>query len=616
MSPTVILWSFCSSACVCFALIHFFIWARGRYAAHLLLSVASLSVAAVGIYELLMMHSATTQAYANAMRWIHVPIFFTIVSITCYVRGYFKTGPLWLMALVIAIRMLVVIVDFLAPTNVNYSSITALRPTRFLGGETVMVAVGVANPWSRVAQVGALLFVGFVLSASVELWQKGGRENRRRALLVGGSISLFSLLSVIQSLLVTEEILTIPYLISVPFLIPVVVLAFEMSDQVVQGALLAGQLETSRAALHKLEQRMRLAATAAELGFWQYDVTTGKVWLSDRANELLGWIASNDHPRLEELIPKVVEEDRDRIASAYNESLQENGFQTEFRMHTSGSAIRWLGVRGDVERDGSGNPVHLRGVISDITLRRKMEHELAKQRAELAHLSRVASLGELSAALAHELNQPLTAILSNAQAAARFLAQEPCDLQEVKSILKDIIDANHRAGETIRRLRRLFQKGQVERELIDVNSAIHEVLRVMHTDLINSRVVVRTHLAAQVPAVRGDQVQLHQVLINLFLNACDAMNSVESDSRRLTVSTFTGDKGQLRIDIADRGTGIPQGDLQRIFEPFVTTKPTGMGMGLAVCHTILAAHGGEIWASNNVDGGATIHISLPKAGAR
>jgi signal transduction histidine kinase len=109
---------------------------------------------------------------------------------------------------------------------------------------------------------------------------------------------------------------------------------------------------------------------------------------------------------------------------------------------------------------------------------------------------------------------------------------------------------------------------------------------------------------------------LHQVLINLFLNACDAMNSVESDSRRLTVSTFTGDKGQLRIDIADRGTGIPQGDLQRIFEPFVTTKPTGMGMGLAVCHTILAAHGGEIWASNNVDGGATIHISLPKAGAR
>jgi C4-dicarboxylate-specific signal transduction histidine kinase len=216
----------------------------------------------------------------------------------------------------------------------------------------------------------------------------------------------------------------------------------------------------------------------------------------------------------------------------------------------------------------------------------------------------------LSGSLAHELNQPLTSILSNAQAAQRFLAHEVPDLKEVREILTDIVDADRRAGEVIRRLRLLLTKGEVQAVALDVNEVIHDVLRLMRSDLINQGVHADMDMAAGLPNVRADRVQLQQVVLNLLVNACDAMSAVPAVERRLSIKTERKG-GEVMVSVSDRGCGIPADRMDRIFEPFFTTKTAGMGLGLAVCRTIITAHGGRLWASNNDARGATVHFVLP-----
>ena len=237
--------------------------------------------------------------------------------------------------------------------------------------------------------------------------------------------------------------------------------------------------------------------------------------------------------------------------------------------------------------------------------------EALQQRKQLIHLSRVAMLGELSGSIAHELNQPLAAILSNAQAAQRFLAQDKASLCEVRQILKDIVDEDKRAGELIRRLRILFKKGEIELQPLDANELVLDVLRLMRSDLINRRITASSELAPQLPEVRGDRVQLQQVLLNLLINAADSTPEGASEVHPLVVRTTRIGSGEVCISVTDQGRGIPPADLQQVFEPFMTTKTHGMGLGLTVCRTIMHAHRGRIWAENNAGPGATFHFSLP-----
>lgn len=243
---------------------------------------------------------------------------------------------------------------------------------------------------------------------------------------------------------------------------------------------------------------------------------------------------------------------------------------------------------------------------AEISDRLQAEEERRLQRLELAHLSRVAMLGELSGALAHELNQPLTAILSNAQAGQRFLARLPPDVAEVGEILHDIAEDGRRAGEVIQRLRALLRKGGAERVPLDLNRMAGEVLRFAHSDLIARNVTVTTRFDRSLRPVRGDRVQLQQVLLNLILNGCEAMSARPGVERRLAIVTGPDeDAAGVRVAVADGGTGIPPEMIERIFEPFVTTKEQGLGLGLVICRSIVEAHGGRLWAANNAEGGAT-----------
>jgi two-component system sensor kinase FixL len=200
--------------------------------------------------------------------------------------------------------------------------------------------------------------------------------------------------------------------------------------------------------------------------------------------------------------------------------------------------------------------------------------------------------------------------LSNAQAAQRFLARDSVDLGEVHDILKDIIDQDRRAGAVIGRWRTLLRKGEIQLQPLDVNDVTNEVLRLAHNELIAHNVTVVARLTPGLPAVRGDRVGLQQVLLNLIVNACDAMKLNEAARRHLTVVTGPDGAGAVQISIADRGGGIPADRLERVFEPFFTTKEGGLGLGLAICRSIVAAHGGRLWVANNADHGATFCFTL------
>ncbi len=241
----------------------------------------------------------------------------------------------------------------------------------------------------------------------------------------------------------------------------------------------------------------------------------------------------------------------------------------------------------------------------------RAELQIAQQRNQLAHLSRVSTLGELSGSIVHEISQPLTASLSYAHSAQRLLGKSEPDLKEVREVLGEIVAAAHRAVEVIRRLRQLLKPGEVQFQPLSANELVEEVLKLLRGELIDRGVTAHSELAPELPVLQADRVGLQQVLINLVTNACDAMADTPREARSLTIRTGLDGKGFVLISVCDSGPGIAEGKLEQVFEPFFTSKEHGMGLGLSVCRTIVNAHGGRLWAERNTDRGATFHLSLP-----
>jgi two-component system sensor kinase FixL len=272
---------------------------------------------------------------------------------------------------------------------------------------------------------------------------------------------------------------------------------------------------------------------------------------------------------------------------------------TEFQVEISLNAFRF--------DDGS--------VTLAIIVDRTERYELERNRRDLAHLTRVSTVGQLTASLAHELNQPLTAILSNVQAAQRFLTADPIDLDEVREILNDIVQADYRASEVIRRIRAVVKKGDLEVVSLDLAGIIRDVVLLVRGDAIVRGTRVTLDVEDDLPPVRGDKVQLQQVMLNLLLNAFDAMNDLPPVDRVVSVTLMRESSNTICIAIRDRGHGLTVDKLDKIFKPFFTSKPQGLGLGLSISRTIIDMHHGRLWAENNIDRGATFFVTLPVGNA-
>jgi PAS domain S-box-containing protein len=611
VSWVTVLWLFVASACLTFAGIHSMIGFRRPSRTDVLFAWTAASGSAVAVFELVLMRAQTPEAYGAALQWMHVAIFSLVTSIVLFVRAFLGAGSWWLAGATIATRAAAsLVVNFLRSPNLNFVEIHGLRRVAFLG-DAVAVADGVVSPWTRLGEASSILSVLFLANATAAVWRRG---DRRRALAVGGSALFWIVSGAGITALIHAGVLRWPYLISLPYFGIVATMSYGLTSDVLRASELARRLDESEDVVRERNSRIRLAAEAANLGYWAWDLASGEIWMNERGRQMRGF-SPGERIDFDRFLSTVHPDDRDEVRRSVRDSFENGGeFEREFRV-LHGGEVRWMASRGAAERDRTGRVVRVLGVSIDTSRRKAEERQAQSRENELAHLSRVAMLGELSGSLAHELNQPLTAILSNAQAAQRFLARNGGSPEELREILRDIVEEDKRAGEVIRRLRLLLKKGEIDVQPFDVAEVVEEVLKLLRSDLVNRGVSVRADLAAGLPPVRADRVQIQQVLVNLIANGCDAMSGDGSAERRILLSAVAAAENGVQVSVSDAGPGIPPADLERVFEPFVTTKPEGMGLGLTVCRTILLAHGGRLWASNNSGRGASFHFTLPTADA-
>jgi C4-dicarboxylate-specific signal transduction histidine kinase len=287
-----------------------------------------------------------------------------------------------------------------------------------------------------------------------------------------------------------------------------------------------------------------------------------------------------------------------------------NDFEYEHRLRLPENSVKYLRVVAHRTRDQEG-PLEYIGAVQDVTHRRHAEEALAKSRDELARAARVTSLGVLTAAIAHEVNQPLAGIVTNASTCRRMLAVDPPDVEGARETARRTIRDAERASEIVRRLRALFCKKGATSESLDLNEATREVVALSLSELERNKMIVRTELAAELPSVQGDRVQLQQVILNLLLNASDAMSSVDDRPRQLMVRTERDEKDCVRLSVRDTGVGFDPQAVDRLFDAFYTTKSSGMGIGLSVSRSIIESHRGRLWATRNDGPGVTFSFSIP-----
>jgi PAS domain S-box-containing protein len=598
-----------AAAALVLGIVHALVWIYDRRAlANLAFAALAVSVAAIAATELGMLYARTPAEWGEWARWCHLPLFVCIISIVLFLQLYFGTGNKWLASAIIALRSVIVVRNFTVTPNFNYERIDSIDHIRFLGDQVTVIGAAVTGRWQWLATLSLLLFAVFVVDATVRLWRRDGPDVRRKALVVGGGILAFLTTSILLTQLVIWGVARIPVMITLPFLITLGAMAFELSRDTLHARQLASSLGES-------ERRLELAASAAGLGMWVWNIGPDRIWATERTRTLFGF--SKDEPiDFTRWIDTVHVEDASHVRQAVSQAIEIGGdYAVEYRICLADGSTRWIATRGSSERDARGRPVLMRGVVRDITEQRRAHDESEGLRRELAHAGRVTMLGQLASALAHELSQPLGAILRNTEAAEMLLRSPAPDLAELREIVVDIHRDDQRAGEVIDRLRALLKRRRMDLQPIAVDGVMHDVRRLVASDATARGMVLEWRMPSALPTVSGDRVHLSQVLMNLIFNAMDASANAAGSRRAVIVEARQRPDRLVEVSVADSGSGIPPETMGRIFESFFTTKASGMGMGLPISRTIVEAHGGSLSAENNDSGGATFRFTLRVAEA-
>jgi C4-dicarboxylate-specific signal transduction histidine kinase len=375
----------------------------------------------------------------------------------------------------------------------------------------------------------------------------------------------------------------------------------------------AHDIEDRKRAETALQRSQAYSAEAqglSQTGSFAWDVATRDYFWSDQTYQILGFDRSVK-PSISLVVQRTHPEDRFIMERELNRSAQSApNHDFEVRLLMPDGQIKHIHLLAHRITYQSGNE-EIVGAVMDTTEARKSQETLQAAQSALAHASRVATLGEISASIAHEVNQPLAAIVANGQACLRFLNRETPDLNDVRGAVEWIVKDGNRAGEVIRRVRGLLKKADTEKVPLDVNELIEEVAALLRHELAVQQVGLRLELAPVLPPIVADRVQLQQVIINLVMNGAEAMQAIADRPHGLMIHSYEDETQRVVVAVQDSGAGIPGESAERVFEAFFSTKPGGLGMGLSICRSIVEAHGGRLWSSANAGPGATFQFALP-----
>ena len=363
-------------------------------------------------------------------------------------------------------------------------------------------------------------------------------------------------------------------------------------------------------ALRQSEMYLAEAQRVSHTGSFGRRVNSGEIIWSEETFRIFGF---DKAPSIQvaEVMQRIHPDDRARVQRTVDRASRDGkGFEAEYRLLMPDGSVKHVHASAHAVADASSG-IEFVGAVTDITARKRAEAELHEAQANLAHVTRITALGELAASIAHEVNQPLAAVVTNAAACKRWLDRTPPDLTEARGTLQAIIKDGNWAGEVIQRVRALANKTSDQKAPLDINEVVNEVVSLVQHELVNHRVLLRLDLPPALPLVLGDRIQLQQVVLNFVINAIEAMEPVRDRARELTIRTGLDDAGQIVVVVKDCGVGLATVNAERVFDAFYTTKSGGMGMGLSICRSIVAAHGGRLSASDNAGPGATFQFALP-----
>jgi PAS domain S-box-containing protein len=387
----------------------------------------------------------------------------------------------------------------------------------------------------------------------------------------------------------------------------------EGGDQGVAFVLDLTERKRAEQALMRSEAYLAEAQKLTHTGSWAWDPRTETVlYCSEEMFRIFGLDPRESLPSRDNFRQQIHPEDRDWVRKRFEESLRERvDSSAEYRVLLPDGTVRHINASGHVVLSEDGELIEFVGTAVDVTERKRAEETVHEVQMQLAHSNRVATMGQLSASITHEVNQPITAAVTYALAARRFLSADPPNLHEVDDALSLVVKEGHRAGEVVERIRALIKKVPARKDAVAINDAILEVMALARTEVANNSVSVRTQFAEGLPRVQGDRVRLQQVMLNLIVNAIQSMSGVEDGNRELHISTVSIEPEGVCVAVRDTGHGLRPENLPRLFEPFYTTKPDGMGMGLSICRSIIEAHGGRLWATSCEPRGALFQFTIP-----
>jgi PAS domain S-box-containing protein len=390
----------------------------------------------------------------------------------------------------------------------------------------------------------------------------------------------------------------------------VTVQELQSTNEVLQAA--SRERDRAEESLRRSENYLAEAQRLAHMGSWVWRVPgRDALHLSDEWYRVYGFDPEKGSPTWEQRLLRIHPEDRTKYEVAIDRAIADKSdYEVEFRILIPNGTVKYIHTVGHPVLNESGNLVEFVGNSMDVTERKRGEESLRQAQAELARVNRVTTMGELTASLAHEVNQPIAAASTNANTCLRWLNNDPPNIEEARAAAMRIAKDAKRAGEIVNRVRQLFKKGTSQRELLDVNEIIREMIVLLRGEITRYNIFVGTDLAAGLPQVMADRVQLQQVLMNLMINGIEAMKDV-SGTGELAIKSQKTEGQEVVVCVTDSGVGLPAQQTEQIFHPFFTTKPHGTGMGLRISRSIIESHGGRLWAADNTPRGASFYFTLP-----